>query len=108
MNAQQTSIGAPPELAWIPVKDCVVDDTYQRSLESRRSQRAVEHIMMQFDWTMFGCVIVTRRKRAFVVIDGQHRIAAAKARAIDEVPAVIVKGDSAASITRSSTSACAC
>lgn len=91
---QRTDLGTRPELAWVPVDACTVDARYQRSLESERSRATIAKIAAGFDWAMFGSITVVRdRKHRFVVIDGQHRLAAAAQRSIDSVPAVIVKGD---------------
>ncbi|MGE0256886.1 MAG: DUF6551 family protein [Alphaproteobacteria bacterium] len=83
--------GARPQLAWLRVADCHVDERYQRDITSRRSQALIEKIAEHFDWRRFGAVVVMRwaEKRGWAVIDGQHRTAGAARRAITHVPGLV-------------------
>jgi hypothetical protein len=90
------------ELAWLPVDKLGVDTRYQRTLESRRSQKLIEDIAERFRWSAFQAVLATidaaqraAGRTGWLVIDGQHRVEAARRRGITHVPAVVV---SAASI----------
>lgn len=86
--------GAKPTLAWLPVGNLAVDPTYQRSLESRRSQKLVAKIGANFSWARFGAVLVTPSDIAlwWKIIDGQHRTEGARVAGIEEVPCIIVDG----------------
>ncbi|MGE0256952.1 MAG: DUF6551 family protein [Alphaproteobacteria bacterium] len=83
--------GARPQLAWLRVVDCHVDERYQRDIGSRRSQALVDKIAAQFDWRRFGAVVVMRwaEKRGWALIDGQHRTAGAGRRGIAQVPGLV-------------------
>jgi hypothetical protein len=86
-----TDIGKPPELAWLPVGKLSVDPKYQRDTGSRRSQSLIEKIKNDFRWSRFGVVLAVKHKGGWFVIDGQHRVEAAKARGdIETVPAVVL------------------
>jgi hypothetical protein len=71
------------------VADLHVDRTYQRSLESRRSQAAIEHICENFRWSLFDACSVTKGLTGYLIIDGQHRVEAARRRKISEVPCLV-------------------
>src|SRR5579872_3325800 len=83
--------GPLPELAWLPVDKCSVDPRYQRSLEQPPSPKHVEKIAQNFRWARFQAVLATPREGGgWLVLDGQHRTAAARARGITHVPAVVL------------------
>lgn len=89
-------LGEPPELAWVPVARCVIDPSYQRTLETRRSQDRVAAMAQNFRWEACGAITAARTPDGdFAVIDGQHRVAAARLRAekgwgaIAELPAIV-------------------
>ena len=83
--------GPPPELIWIDVEDLFIDPRFQRSIAEARGERLVARIAANFRWSVFGAILVTRLEDGrYSVIDGQHRIAAAKKRGIRQVPAVVV------------------
>lgn len=90
--------GPRPELAWIDVSVLSVDHSYQRTLESERSQRIINRIVCGFRWSAFQAVLVTPAERPghYLVLDGQHRVEAAKHIGIEDVPAVIVHTESVA------------
>lgn len=79
--------GPKPELLWLPVTRLSIDMRYQRSLESRRSQRLVEHIAHNFSWKKFGTLSVSPLGLdAYALWDGQHRVAGARLAGVTEVP----------------------
>jgi uncharacterized protein DUF6551 len=89
--------GPRPELAWLPVERLVIDPRYQREIDSRRSRAHIAKIAANFRWARFGAILVTPRGaaeagggRGWTVIDGQHRIAAARECGFDLVPAVVI------------------
>lgn len=89
-------IGAPPELAWLPVDKLSVDPSYQRTLETRRSQALIEKIAANFRWVAFQAVLTVKTADGWTVIDGQHRVEAAKRCGVERVPAVVVVARSVA------------
>lgn len=77
----------PGELAYVHKNKLLIDHSYQRELNDGKRIR----IASKFNWAAFGVMLVSRRKNGdLYVIDGQHRLAAAKSRAdIQEVPCAI-------------------
>jgi hypothetical protein len=74
-------------------------DAYQRQI-SRGGQRRVRAIAARFDWARFGTLVVREATdqhgaTRFEIVDGQHRAAAARARGIQAVPAVVVAAEAA-------------
>lgn len=83
-------VGELPELKWIPIELLGVDDAYQRQL-GKINQKAIRKIANNFNWAHFGNVAVAPRGDRFAIIDGQHRVHAAAAVGIDQVPCQIQK-----------------
>jgi len=82
--------GHRPELGWLPVGLLSVDETYQRKIDSRRSQVAIEQIVQHFKWSCFGTALVTQKDDGWLIIDGQHRVEAARRLGIKTVPCIVV------------------
>lgn len=84
--------GKKPDLRWLKVDRLFVDHRYQRTLESTRSQKLVAAIAANFRWLAFQAIQATADPRTggWLVIDGQHRVEAARLAGIAEVPAVVV------------------
>lgn len=83
--------GAKPHLLWLPVDRLSVDHSYQRTLESRRSQRVIESIAANFQWVAFQAILATPTPDGgWLIIDGQHRVEGARRSGVTEVPAVVV------------------
>lgn len=82
--------GARPELAWLPVTKLAVDPSYQRTLDSARSQAVISRVVAQFRWASFQAILATRSGNCYLIIDGQHRVEAAKRLGIMEVPSVVL------------------
>jgi hypothetical protein len=83
--------GPVPQLAWLPIDRLLVDPAYQRTIEIKRSQRLIWRIAENFSWAAFGVLsaVVGDKPQSWVLIDGQHRRAAALLREIALVPAVV-------------------
>lgn len=60
----------------IPIGELEIDDTYQRPPNPLRVNRIAEN----YDPSLFGVIEVSRRNGHNYVIDGQHRLAARRAR----------------------------
>jgi hypothetical protein len=82
--------GPRPELAWLPVERLIVDARFQRDAGSRRSRKHVERIAVNFRWSRFQAILVAQADHGWSIIDGQHRVAAAKMCGFDLVPAVVI------------------
>jgi hypothetical protein len=82
--------GPRPAYADLPVRDLAVDSSYQRSIEARRNQAAIERICENFRWSLFGIVTVTKGLTGYLIIDGQHRTEAARRLKLASVPCLIV------------------
>jgi hypothetical protein len=88
-------LGSRPVLQWIPIGELSIDATYQRAVRGA-GEKLVSQIAERFDWGRFGVLFVTPSSdgRGYAVIDGQHRLAAARARGdIDALPASIISAD---------------
>ncbi len=82
--------GLLPEMQWIALDRLVIDDRYQRPL-GPGSWRSIETIAANFQWSRFAPVLVAPVDDGrFAVIDGQHRVHAARLCGIATVPASVV------------------
>ncbi|RUQ67060.1 hypothetical protein ELZ18_16015 [Brucella abortus] len=78
--------GKPPRLDYIPVAQIYTDHNYQRELDERRVQKLVKG----FAWTKFGAIsLIENGPDKFAVVDGQHRLEAARRLGFDSVPSSI-------------------
>lgn len=74
-------VGAPPIIEWVAPGHLSVDPSYQRSIDNAGSRRLIASIAASFDWRLFSSLIVSARPDGSrVIIDGQHRWAAAMRR----------------------------
>lgn len=91
-------LGRMPTLQFILPGELAVDPTYQRSIEAGESQTLIRRIAQFWNWDLCQPLVVSRRDDgALYVIDGQHRLEAAKLRGdIAQLPCVIVAYASAA------------
>lgn len=88
--------GPMPQLAWLPIDRLVVDPSYQRTINTTSGRRLIARIAAEFRWSAFQAVLASPNGAGgWVLIDGQHRVAAARRRGIDMVPAVIIEAASA-------------
>lgn len=94
--------GRQPTIEWVPIDELEIDESYQRSIDTAKSQRLIRSIASNWDWDVFDVLKVSRRPddRQFV-IDGQHRRAAAKLRGdIAQLPCVLKRCADAAEEAR--------
>lgn len=81
--------GPEPVMEWLPVDKLVIDPEYQREV-NKTGRRAIEQIAARFEWTKFGAVTVAPVSLGrYAIIDGQHRVTAAKLCGLRRVPCVI-------------------
>lgn len=90
--------GALPVLQYCTPDQLQIDTAYQRALDDR-SQRLVADIARGWDWGLCQPLVVARRVEGdLFVVDGQHRLAAAKLRGdIAQLPCVLFNAINAAS-----------
>ena len=72
----------------LPTSALLVDATYQRSLNKER----VKRIVKDFNPRQFGYLKVSSRDGKYYVIDGQHRLAAAKILGYTSLPCNVCEG----------------
>ena len=89
-------LGMLPALQYLLPQQLEIDAQYQRSLDSEQSQQLVRAIAQHWNWDLCQPLVVARRPDGkLYVIDGQHRLAAARLRGdIPQLPAVVVQYDS--------------
>lgn len=79
-------VDAPGHLMMISKHELLVDYDYQR--ESTESK--IKDIARNWSWVGCGAICVARRGPLFYVIEGQHRVGAAKRRSdINELPCIV-------------------
>jgi hypothetical protein len=81
--------GAKPVLDWVSLDRIDVDRNYQRDVRKSLVKRIAEN----FQWRKFGAVVLSSQGERFNVVEGQHRIEAARHVGIEQVPAIIVEHD---------------
>ena len=86
---------AAPVLDWIPIRQLVIDDRYQRPL-TRAGWQTIRRIAEDFRWTRFSPVLVAPIPGAlWAIIDGQPRTHAAAICGHEKVPCMSVHMDTA-------------
>jgi hypothetical protein len=74
-------VGQMPSIEWKFTKDLRVDPSYQRSIDNEASRRLIASIAANFDWRLCPPLVLSKRPNDdLIVIDGQHRWAAAVRR----------------------------
>lgn len=87
--------GAVPLLQWISIADLVVDESYQREIRGK-GRANVTSIAEAFAWIKFSPVVASPVAGGkFAIIDGQHRVTAARLIGIELVPCQVVVADRA-------------
>lgn len=83
--------GTMPILQFCTPKQLQIDRSYQRDLDEN-SRALIGRIARGWDWSLFQPLVVARRTDgSMYVVDGQHRLEAAKLRGdIQQLPAVIL------------------
>ena len=91
-------LGSFPALQYLLPQQLKIDDTYQRSINTAESQTLIRRIAQHWNWDLCQPLVVSRRDNGdLYVIDGQHRLEAARLRGdIAQLPAVVVGYASAA------------
>ncbi|WP_411340334.1 DUF6551 family protein [Sphingopyxis sp. J-6] len=96
-------LGIMPVLQFALPSQLSSDPAYQRSIDNSPSQTLIRRIAQHWDWSLCLPLVVSRRPGSseLFVIDGQHRLAAARLRSdIAQLPCVVLdmadKADEAA------------
>lgn len=89
-------IGKMPSIEWVHTTELTVDQSYQRSIDNAGSRRLIASIAANFDWRLCAPLVVSRRPdESKVIIDGQHRWAAAVRRGdLPQLPCCLFAYDS--------------
>jgi hypothetical protein len=86
--------GRMPTLQFCRPIELHIDPAYQRDIQNAASQAMIRKIATAWDWDLCQPLVVARRQsltEQLYVIDGQHRLAAARLRGdIEQLPCVIV------------------
>lgn len=81
------------EIALTPVEDLRIHPAYQRKI-SQGGMSKITKIIRDFTWARFGALSVARAEDGTLwVVDGQHRMIAARALRLTHVPTVIAASD---------------
>lgn len=85
-------LGNMPALQYLLPSQLSVDPAYQRSVDNEASKTLIRKIAQFWNWDLCQPLVVSRREDgALYVIDGQHRLEAARLRGdITQLPAVVV------------------
>lgn len=95
-NSMAPIMGNPPSIEWQPLDQLYVDPSYQRTVDASDSQASIRKIALAWDWRLCGLLMVSRREGRLFVIDGQHRLEAARGRGdIPHLPCVIASFEGA-------------
>jgi hypothetical protein len=88
--------GTMPSIEWVHIASLSVDSSYQRSIDNNGSRRLIASIAANFDWRLCAPLVVSRRPDGSkVIIDGQHRWAAAmRRRDLPQLPCCLFSYDS--------------
>lgn len=84
-------LGDLPVLQYCSPEQLQIDESYQRALDMPSSQTLIRRIAVHWDWGLCQPLFVARRADGgLYVVDGQHRLAAAKLRGdIWQLPCVV-------------------
>lgn len=69
----------------VPLDELIVDERYQRPIETGRVERIAEH----FDERLVGTLEVSRHNGKCAVFDGQHRLEALRLRGLPDAPCLV-------------------
>ncbi|MBD8908247.1 DUF6551 family protein [Methylorubrum zatmanii] len=88
--------GKMPSIEWVHTTELAVDQSYQRSIDNEGSRRLIASIAANFDWRLCAPLVVSRRlDGSKIIIDGQHRWAAARRRGdVLQLPCCLFNYDS--------------
>lgn len=84
-------LGRMPVLQFMRPAELQIDPAYQRSIEGPESQALIRKIAQFWNWDLCQPLVISRRADGgLYVIDGQHRLEAARLRGdIDQLPGVV-------------------
>jgi len=86
-----SSLGRPPKLEWLSIKQLVIDPEYQREI-TLVGRKNIRRIVEQFNWSMFAPIMVAGvGANRYAIVDGQHRATAAALAGVDKVPCAIIE-----------------
>lgn len=93
-KAEKTSddLGPTPRLEWLPLDQLEIDRRYQRQMGPGNWAHA-NRILREWKWLFYQPIVVAPKQggAGYVVIDGQHRLEAARKHpAIDRLPCYVV------------------
>ena len=90
-SAHSLELGALPRSDWIVLADLHVDKIYQRDI-GKLGHAHVNRIARLFNWNCYQPIVVAARAAGgFTVIDGQHRLEAARRHPlIDKLPCYVI------------------
>lgn len=87
--------GFVPMLEWMPISRLVVDRGYQREI-GQAGRRNIARIAANFRWSRFSPVVCSPVAGGqLAIIDGQHRVTAARLIGIESVPCQVIIADRA-------------
>lgn len=91
-------LGSMPAMQYLPPDRLSIDPFYQRSIETGASQSLIRKIAQHWNWDLCQPLVVAARPSGELkVIDGQHRLEAARLRGdITQLPCVLVQYESTA------------
>jgi hypothetical protein len=84
-------LGTKPRVVWLDLGLLTVDKTYQREV-GKAGITHINRILQAFNWNCYQPIVVSERDDGtYAVIDGQHRLEAAKKHPqIDSLPCYII------------------
>ena len=89
-EAMQPARGTLAVMQYCLPSQLEIDPSYQRSIENGESQALIADIALNWHWGRAQVLTVSRRDGRLFVVDGQHRLAAAKLRGdIQQLPCLI-------------------
>jgi hypothetical protein len=91
MEAHSTDLGVRPRVVWLDLSLLTVDRRYQRDI-GQAGNAHVNRILRGFNWNLYQPIVVSEiADGKFAVIDGQHRLEAAKKHPlIAELPCYVI------------------
>lgn len=87
-----TDLGPTPRLEWLPLDQLAVDRRYQREM-GEKNWAHVNRILREWTWLHYQPIVVAPKDggQGYVVVDGQHRLEAARKHpSIDRLPCYVV------------------
>lgn len=89
--------GTMPILQFCTPAQLQIDTSYQRTTDAGASRTLINRIARAWDWRLYQPLVVARRADGeLYVVDGQHRLEAARLRGdIPQLPCVVTSYDSA-------------